>query len=106
MQCSKSPIKPALKSVPLIWETEVVNLPNGTIEMKPKRPLHELSIAQAARFLGIPKKAVSTLHREGILNDFEPPANVKRKGRGLRLDAGSVMAYGKTTREAELPPAL
>lgn len=81
-----------------IWETEITPAGDGRALVTAKKPLHRMSVAQAAKMLGCSKDSVWRTYRAGLITGWKPGARADRKdGKGsnaaLVLDAGSVLAY-------------
>ena len=81
-----------------IWETEVVPAGENRAVVTARKPLHRISVEQAARMLGCSKDSVWRTYRAGLITGWKPGARSNRKdGRAsnasLVLDAGSVLAY-------------
>lgn len=93
----QSPTRPEQLTL-CIWETEVTPAGEGRAVVTARKPLHRLSVAQAAKMLGCSKDGVWRAWRAGLITGWKPGARTKRKdGRSsnaaLVLDAGSVLAY-------------
>lgn len=93
----QSPSRPEQLTL-CIWETEVTPAGDGRAVVTARKPLHRLSVAQAAKMLGCSKDSVWRTYRAGLITGWKPGARSSRKdGRGsnaaLVLDAGSVLAY-------------
>jgi excisionase family DNA binding protein len=82
----------------LIWETEVTPAGDGRAVVTARKPLHRMSVAQAAKLLGCSKDNVWRAFRAGLITGWKPGARASRRdGRqsnaALVLDAGSVLGY-------------
>lgn len=81
-----------------IWETEIQPAGENRAVVVARKPLHRLSVGQAAKMLGCGKDAVWRAFRAGLITGWKPGArSVRRDGRksnaALVLDAESVMRY-------------
>jgi len=84
--------KPSKRN-PLVWESDVIRLPNGRVELVAREPMKNISAKQAAKLLGVSTWTVTDLYRLGLLDGFKPGARKPRKdgkasNAALRLDAG------------------
>lgn len=81
-----------------LWETAIERAADGAVTLRPRVPLSQMSVKQAAGILGCSPWTVQTLYQAGLIDGYKPGARVVRKdGRGsnatLRLDSGSVLEY-------------
>jgi len=106
MAPTASPL-PRQEQLALVWESEIVRNPNGSVTLTARVPLSHMSRKQAARAIGCSEWTVSDLFRHGYLKGYKPGARVQRKdGRGsnasLRLDSESVLLYKAAQQRAAL----
>ena len=98
--------KAKTKEVLLIWESEIQKTGDGSgVLITARKPLKEISRAQAAVVLGVSSWTVSDLFRHGLLEGYKPGArrprsDGKASNAALRLSAESVLNY-KRARETE-----
>jgi hypothetical protein len=89
---------PRQEQLALVWESDIVQHPNGSVTLTARVPLSHMSRKQAAKAIGCSERVVSQLYRLGILVGYKPGGWRKRAdGKGsnakVRLDSGSVLAY-------------
>ena len=65
--------KPSKRN-PLVWESDVIRLPNGRVELVAREPMKNISAKQAAKLLGVSTWTVTDLYRLGLLDGFKPGA--------------------------------
>lgn len=86
----------------LIWESDVIHDTTSAGENRAtvvaRKPLHRLSVKQAAKLLDCTPFTVRKAFRAGLISGWKPGAVAVRKdgqasNASLVLDAGSVLAY-------------
>lgn len=105
MQTPCKPHADAEQMTLCIWETEVQPAGPGRATVVAKKPLHRLTVKQAAKMLGCSAWTVSRLFRLGLLSGWKPgAAAVRGDGRAsnatLVLDAESVLLYKESRTRA------
>ena len=88
----------------LVWDTVVTTNGSGQAIVTAKKPLHRLSVPQAAKMLGCAEWTVRKAFRAGKITGWKPGAIARRRdGRdsnaALVLDAGSVLSYKESVTE-------
>jgi hypothetical protein len=89
--------KPSARAI-LAFEAEVTRAADGTVTIRPGKPVANMNVKAAAKLLGITPWLVQKLWRAGLLKGCKPGAVSSRKdGRAsnaaLVLDAQSVLDY-------------